>query len=50
MEIWDAYDQYGFITGLTLNRDQNIPQGLFHLVVDVILFHEDGDVLMMKRL
>ena len=22
MEIWDAYDQYGFITGLTLNRDQ----------------------------
>lgn len=49
MEIWDAYDQYGFITGLTLNRDQNIPQGLFHLVVDVILFHEDGDVLMMKR-
>ncbi|AHX74701.1 NUDIX domain-containing protein [Streptococcus agalactiae] len=49
MEIWDAYDQYGIITGLTLNRDQNIPQGLFHLVVDVILFHEDGDVLMMKR-
>ena len=50
MERWDAYDA-GFhkIEGETLVRGRLIPEGLFHLVCDVIVRHTDGSYLLMQR-
>lgn len=50
MELWDAYDaQFNKIKGRTLARGENIPDGLFHLVCDVIVRHTDGTYLLMMR-
>ena len=52
MELWDAYDaKYEKIGGMTLVRgeEQNIPQGVYHLVCHVLVQHEDGTYLLMKR-
>lgn len=49
MEVWDAYDvQYNRLDR-TLVRGEKIPQGLFHGVAIVIIQHEDGTFLLMKR-
>ena len=52
MEIWDAYDEnFNIIEGITLVRGEevNIPNGMYHLVVDVLVKHEDGTYLLMQR-
>ena len=50
MEIWDAYDaQWNRIEGRTLIRGKAIPEGLYHLVADVIVRHTDGSYLLMRR-
>lgn len=50
MELWDAYDaQFNKIEGRTLVRGKLIPEGLFHLVCDVIVRHTDGSYLLMQR-
>lgn len=50
MERWDAYDaQFNKIEGKTLVRGEPVPDGLFHLVCDVIVRHTDGTYLLMKR-
>lgn len=50
MELWDAYDaQFNKIEGKTLVRGEPIPQGLCHLVCDVIVRHTDGSYLLMRR-
>lgn len=50
MEIWDAYDEnFKKISGVTLIRGEMIPDGVFHLVCDVIVRHTDGDYLLMQR-
>ncbi len=50
MELWDAYDiNFNKIDGITLTRGQAIPQGIFHLVCDVIVRHTDGTYLLMQR-
>lgn len=36
-------------SGVTLIRGEPIPAGLHHLVCDVLVQHEDGDYLLMKR-
>lgn len=49
-ELWDAYDQtWDKIEGLTLVRDEVIPDGLYHLVCDVAVKHRDGSYLLMQR-
>ena len=50
MELWDAYDA-GFhrIEGKTLTRGEPVPEGLFHLVCDVLVKHTDGPFLLMQR-
>ena len=50
MEYWDAYNQnFEKIDGVTLIRGESIPDGVFHLVSDVIVRHTDGSYLLMQR-
>ena len=49
MELWDAYDAAGCKTGGVLVRGEEIPQGLYHLVSDIVVRHVDGDFLLMRR-
>jgi len=50
MEIWDAYDKnFEKIEGVTLVRGEKIPEGMYHLVSDVIVRHTDGTYLLMQR-
>ncbi|MBQ4256759.1 MAG: NUDIX hydrolase, partial [Oscillospiraceae bacterium] len=50
MELWDAYNKsFEKIEGVTLVRGENIPDGVYHLVSDVIVRHIDGTYLLMQR-
>ena len=52
MEIWDAYDEnFNIIDGMTLVRgeEETIPEGVYHLVVDILVKHKDGTYLLMQR-
>ena len=49
MEIWDAYNDKREKIGQYLVRGEWIPSGLYHLCVNVLVRHEDGDVLFMRR-
>ncbi len=49
-EIWDAYDKsFNKIEGKKLIRGETIPEGMYHLVCDIIVKHIDGTFLLMKR-
>ncbi|MBR6753881.1 MAG: NUDIX domain-containing protein, partial [Clostridia bacterium] len=49
MEIWDAYLQDGTKAGMDLVRGEPVPEGLYHLVSEVLVRHEEGDYLLMQR-
>ena len=49
MEIWDAYYADGTPAGCDLVRGEPIPEGLYHLVSDILVRHRDGDYLLMQR-
>ena len=50
MELWDAYDRnLEKIEGMTLIRGEKIPEGVYHLVCDIIVRHTDGEYLLMQR-
>ena len=50
MELWDAYDaEFHRVEGWTLVRGEPVPEGLFHLVCDVLVRHTDGTYLLMQR-
>lgn len=49
MELWDAYSKDEELTGRTLVRGEKIPEGLYHLVCEVLVRHTDGSYLCMKR-
>lgn len=49
-EVWDAYDdQFRKIEDVTLVRGEPIPDGLYHLVCQIIVKHVDGTYLLMRR-
>ena len=52
-EIWDLFDRGGNRTGETFVRGfgnfRNIPEGRYHLVVDLLVIHTDGTFLLTKR-
>lgn len=48
-EQWDAYLRDGTCTNYRLYRDQPIPKGYYHLVVEAIIQHADGDLLFVQR-
>lgn len=49
MEKWDAYLKDGSKANQQLERGQTIPDGLYHLVVEVLVQHTDGSFLFVKR-
>lgn len=49
MELWDAYSKDEELIGKLLVRGEDIPQGLYHLVCEVLVRHVDGSYLCMKR-
>jgi len=50
VEIWDAYDrQFNKIENIKLVRGQAIPDGVYHLVCEIIVKHTDGTYLLMQR-
>ena len=49
MEIWDGYYKDGSFAGVDLVRGEKRPEGLYHLVCEVIVRHVDGDYLLMQR-
>lgn len=49
MEIWDARYADGSLAGFDLTRGKPIPEGYYHLVVEIILRHRDGSFLLMQR-
>lgn len=50
LELWDAYDKdFNRIPDTALIRGEAIPEGLYHLVSEVIVRHTDGSWLLMLR-
>ena len=50
VEIWDAYDkQFNKIENIKLVRGEAIPDGMYHLVCEIIVKHTDGTYLLMQR-
>lgn len=50
MELWDAYDAHlNVIAGQVLVRGEKIPKGVYHLVSEVIVRHQDGTYLLTQR-
>lgn len=53
MELWDLYDREGKRTGETWERKygnfREIPDGRYHMVVDILVQHVDGTFLLTKR-
>ena len=48
-ELWDAYDREGNPLGFDLVRGEPIPEGVWHLVVEILSVTTDGRVLVTKR-
>ena len=49
-EIWDAYDsKFNIVENRTLVRGEPIPEGIYHLVCEIIVKHIDGTYLLMQR-
>ncbi len=49
MEIWDAYNADGTLAGIDLVRGRPVPKGLYYMVCEILVRHEDGDYLLMQR-
>lgn len=49
MEVWDVYDKNRVITGNTMIRGNKIKEGDYHLVVHVIIFNSNGEMLIQQR-
>ena len=50
VEIWDAYDkQLNKIENVILERGKAVPDGMYHLVCEIIVKHNDGTYLLMQR-
>ena len=48
-EFWNAYDLNRNQLPHLLVRGDKIPEGQFHLCVNVLVRHQDGDILFMRR-
>lgn len=49
MEIWDAYDKNSNKLGFDIIRGQKREADVYHLVVEALIRHEDGDYLLVQR-
>ncbi len=49
MEIWDGYSKDGTLAGIDLIRGKAIPEGVYHIVSEIMVRHIDGSYLVMQR-
>ena len=50
VEIWDAYDKkFNKIENVRLERGKAVPDGMYHLVCEIVVKHHDGTYLLMQR-
>ena len=49
MELWDGYQRDGTLARVDLVRGEIVPEGLYHLVCEIIVEHQDGSILAMQR-
>lgn len=49
MEIWDACYRDGTLAGIDLIRGQEVADGLYHVICEVLVCHTDGEYLLMRR-
>lgn len=49
MELWDAYNKNEEKTGTDLAQGDELPKGVYHLVVEVLVQHKDGTYLLVKQ-
>lgn len=49
MEVWDGYFRDGTRANIDLVRGTVLPDGLYHMVCEVLVQHKDGDYLLMRR-
>jgi 8-oxo-dGTP pyrophosphatase MutT (NUDIX family) len=50
IEIWDAYDRhFNKLENVKIVRGEKIPDGMYHLVCEIIVKHNDGTYLLMQR-
>lgn len=50
MEKWDTYTRdYKLTDRVIIRNEERIPDGLFHIVSEVLVRHRDGSYLLMKR-
>lgn len=48
-EIWDAYDKDDNKLGFDQFRDEPIPEGVYHIVVEIYTVTENNEVLITQR-
>lgn len=48
-EIWDAYDKEGNKLGFGQFRDEPIPKGVYHIVVEIYTVTENKEILITQR-
>lgn len=48
-ELWDLLDAERSLTGKTLERGEPIPEGCYHIVVDIWTMLPDGRLMLTKR-
>lgn len=48
-EIWDAYDKDGNKLGFDQFRDEPIPEGVYHIVVEIYTVTGNNEVLITQR-
>lgn len=48
-EIWDLYDASGRKTGKTMLRGEEVPQGMYHLVIHIWPINSKGEFLIQRR-
>lgn len=48
-EQWDAYNKHWEPLGYRLFRDEPLKSTEYHLICEVFITHEDGDILLVQR-
>lgn len=49
MEAWDLYNSQGEYQGISIQRGETIPEGLFHRIIHVWIFNERKEFLIQQR-
>lgn len=48
-EVWDGYDKDGNKLGIDQFRDEPLPEGVYHIVVEIYTVTENNEILITQR-